>query len=306
MLQYRSHLPVAEFFAAELAARSDVRARYEALGGVMVKSAKVGDTEFRAQCNPSRVVSTSAAVDAASLAARPCFLCRSNRPAAQASLSVGDYELLVNPFPIFSRHFTIPSVSHTPQRIAGRMADMACWAAMMPGYTIFYNGPRCGASAPDHMHFQAGNADALPLPQMSRSAVMATEGPGWTVYADAGAVIPAFGIEAEGAEETGEAFSWLYAAMAGDDSEEPMMNILCGCLGGRIVAVVIPRKAHRPDFYGTGEGQVLISPASADLGGVFVFPRISDFTAADAAMLSEVIRQVCVNPEYIRSIAERL
>ena len=136
---------------------------YSNLAGVLTKSFSFGDFEVKVQFNPARIVSSGAKVDAKTIAERKCFLCAANRPAEQKSVEFGDYEILVNPFPIFPKHFTIPRKEHVDQQIKPYFADMLQLAEVLDNYLIFYNGPRCGASAPDHMHFQAGTKDFLPL-----------------------------------------------------------------------------------------------------------------------------------------------
>ena len=149
---------------------------FGALEGVEVRRVEMPGWTLKVQFNPARIVSSGAKVDARSLAERPCFLCEANRPAEQRGLEWGDgrYTVLVNPFPIFPRHLTIPATAHTPQRIKGRVADMLRLAGELEGYTVFYNGPRCGASAPDHMHFQAGNSDFLTIAAALEDAELQT------------------------------------------------------------------------------------------------------------------------------------
>jgi ATP adenylyltransferase/5',5'''-P-1,P-4-tetraphosphate phosphorylase II len=138
---------------------------YAALAGVKVKRFEVNGREVQVQFNPARIVSSAAKVDDKSLSERRCFLCAANRPVEQEGLAWGDlYTILVNPFPIFPRHLTIPSNNHKPQRIKGRIGDMLGLAADLHDFVIFYNGPKCGASAPDHCHFQAGSKGLMSLP----------------------------------------------------------------------------------------------------------------------------------------------
>lgn len=139
------------FFERQLRLWPEVAARFAALNNVEIK--RVGD--YTVQFNPARAVSTAAKVDAASIAARPCFLCAANRPAQQLALEWEDMEILVNPFPIFPGHLTIAAKNHSPQSLLGRAAQMRRLSRELPGYTIFFNGAKSGASAPDHMHFQA-------------------------------------------------------------------------------------------------------------------------------------------------------
>ncbi len=291
---------IEDFFSSQLEEWSEAAARYDALGGVEVKDIAVGDRIFRAQYNPARILSTSAKVDAASLSVRPCFLCAENRPACQRGMDLGNYELLVNPFPIFPRHFTIPAKRHIAQSIVGRMADMAALAGMMPGYTVFYNGPRCGASAPDHMHFQAGNTDFLSMPVPGHALSIAT-GSGWGIYAYPYDAVPFIRIKAATPQSAAEAFDRLYRA-ADIGTGEPMMNILCTAVPDSGVEIdVIPRKAHRPDFYGDASGRILVSPASVDLAGVFIFPRKQDFDCADDTMILRTLQQVCLSSADLKN-----
>ncbi|MDE5661767.1 MAG: DUF4922 domain-containing protein, partial [Muribaculaceae bacterium] len=152
------------FIAQQVAEWPQAAGNYDALKGVEVKEIALPGWTIKVQFNPARMVSSAAKVDAASLKARKCFLCAENRPDVQRGIDWEEnYTILVNPFPIFPRHLTIPDKRHTDQLIAGRAADMMRLATALEGYTVFYNGPRCGASAPDHMHFQAGNSDFLTL-----------------------------------------------------------------------------------------------------------------------------------------------
>lgn len=283
----------AKFLEEQLAAWPMAAGNFAALANVRVKEVQACRMPMKVQFNPARIVSSGAKVDAASLKARPCFLCEANRPAEQmqidlAAEGIPGYWLLVNPFPIFPRHFTIPAKEHTPQRIAGRIADMIAIARAMPDYTIFYNGPRCGASAPDHMHFQAGNSDFLPLVQTGHAPYALT-------------------IKGS-ADEIEDKFIRLYAALPiADGDEEPMLNILCTCHYGRVTMTVVPRKKHRPACYGneTPE-QMLLSPASVDMGGAFITPLEKDFERLDGPMIENVIDELCLSRAEIRDLRKHL
>lgn len=286
---YFSREYLVDYHRRQLEQWPDAAAAFAALEGVETREVDVDGFTFILQHNPARARSTAAKVDAASLAARPCFLCGSNRPAEQMSqrFDVGhEFELLVNPFPIFPLHFTIPSVHHEPQSITAKggpvPADMFVMARRMPGMAVFYNGPRCGASAPDHMHFQAVEADRLPL-------VRAVEERPGTLPMEVRYII------ADNAAEAQAEFAGIVAELAGRQEnkgeDEPRMNVIATYRDGEYRVIVIPRKAHRPDFYGTGDGQFLLSPASVDLGGVLVIPSAEDFKAIDAAVIKELIAQ---------------
>lgn len=299
---------IAEFFDNQLAAWPMARGNFEALKGVEVKDVKVDGMDFKVQFNPARIVSSGAKVDAASLAKRPCFLCEKNRPAEQYGIDRdGRFTILLNPFPIFPRHFTIPANEHTLQKIEGRMADMIALAAELPDYTVFYNGPRCGASAPDHMHFQAGNTDFLTLPAALEDAeqkVVTTDGASVLALVDS-LPLKLFVIDAANAEEGSRLFGALYAALPVPEGEyEPMLNILAWATPAGVRVAVVPRKRHRPSFYGTeGDACMLISPASVDMGGVFITPRPEDFARFDADTVRRLLDELCLTTEEINAIA---
>ena len=301
---------IAGFFETQLAAWPMAAANFEALGGVKVKELDVNGMPFKVQFNPARMASSGAKVDAASLKARPCFLCEKNRPEVQIGIEWNDrYTILVNPFPIFHRHLTIPDTSHTDQLIAGRIADMMGLAAELNGYTVFYNGPRCGASAPDHMHFQAGNSDFLTIAPAIENAELKT------IAADGDATlslvdtlpVKAFVIDAADHSAGERLFGRLLEAMPVPEGErEPMLNLLCYSTPAGERLVVIPRKRHRPACYGTDNGCMLISPASVDVGGVFITPRPEDFERMDQAAIASILDEVCLTAEEIGEIASHV
>ncbi len=301
------------FIQAQLERWPMAKANFDALAGVEVKQLDVDGMPFKVQFNPARIASSGAKVDAASRKARKCFLCAENRPSEQIGMEWGGrYIILINPFPIFPRHLTIPDVSHTDQLIIGRIADMMRLSTELNNYTIFYNGPRCGASAPDHMHFQAGNSDFLTLAPTLEAADLSVlysdpSGHNRLSYAP-GLPVKVFVIDSDSPEKGAEIFSKVYDALPVPEGEkEPMMNLLCWATESGTRLVVVPRKRHRPSFYGTeGPGTMLISPASVDVAGVFITPRPEDFAAIDAAKIREVLDEVCLSEEEISEIAKNI
>lgn len=305
----------------QLAGWPEAARRYRDLREVQTKEITIGGMPVRVQYNPARAVSTLARTDAASIAARSCFLCRGNRPQQQVALPFEGcdgrrYEILVNPFPIFPEHFTIPAVDHVPQRIAGRFPDMLRLAEAFPDMTVFYNGPESGASAPDHFHFQMGCKGFLPVERhfglLGPKTVMR---PGAAAIALTSAYIPGLPvITAPDAESAEAAFLRVLRSLpVSPRTGEPQINILCWTerntcaesrnshgnisrerTAGNIIfrVLVIPRKAHRPSCYYAPEGEaVRISPASVDLGGVFIVPVDEDFRRTDAGVLQNIIRE---------------
>ncbi len=302
---------VNDFIAAQIAEWPQAAGNFAALADVKVKDLDVDGMHIKVQFNPARMVSSAAKVDAASLKARKCFLCQENRPDVQRGISWNDrYTILVNPFPIFPRHLTIPDDTHTDQLISNRIADMMKLASELDEYTVFYNGPRCGASAPDHMHFQAGNSDFLTIEDNLEGAelkVIAEDGDNTLALVDS-MPMKVFVIDAVSPEDGQKMFDRLYAAIPVPEGEkEPMMNILCYATPKGIRLVVIPRKRHRPSFYGTeGDGCMLISPASVDMGGVFITPRPQDFDTIDASTILRIFDELCLSQDEIEDIARNI
>lgn len=299
------------FIASQIAEWPQAAGNFEALKGVKVKEVELPGWTVKVQFNPARIVSSSAKVDAKSLKERKCFLCAENRPSVQRGIDWGGkYTILINPFPIFPRHLTIPDRTHTDQLIADRIADMMQLASELADYTVFYNGPKCGASAPDHMHFQAGNSDFLTLGTALEDAelkTIATDGEATLALVDS-LPLKVFVIDATDPAAGQRLFERLYAAIPVPEGEkEPMMNLLCYATPAGVRLVVIPRKRHRPSFYGTeGEGTMLLSPASVDMGGVFITPLEKDFNALDAEKITQVLDELCLSTAEINTIAENV
>lgn len=304
---------IAEFIDSQIAVWPQAAGNFEALKGVRVKDVNLPGWTVKVQFNPARIVSSSAKVDAKSLKERKCFLCAANRPEVQTGIEWGDrYTVLVNPFPIFPRHLTIPDNSHTDQLITGRIADMVRLASELEDYTVFYNGPRCGASAPDHMHFQAGNSDFLTLAPALEDAefkTVATDGDATLALVDT-LPLKVFVVDtpSDQPDAAERLFARLYAAIPVPEGEkEPMMNLLCYPTPAGVRLVVIPRKRHRPSFYGTeGEGTMLLSPASVDMGGVFITPLEKDFNALDADTIIKILDELCLTAAEINEIASNV
>jgi len=299
------------FINAQLAEWPLAAANFKALENVEVKEIDMPGMPMKVQFNPARIVSSGAKVDAASLKARKCFLCDANRPSEQRGISWGGrYTILVNPFPIFPRHLTIPDNSHTLQLIKGRIADMARLVSELSGYTVFYNGPKCGASAPDHMHFQAGNSDFLTIGDAVENAELQTiaEADGAILSLAAGLPLNVFVIDSTSAESAEIIFDRLYEALpVGEGDTEPMMNVLCYATAAGVRTLVVPRKKHRPSFYGTeGSECMLLSPASVDMGGVFITPRREDFERLDSDIIRRVFDELCLSKDEIDAIAAKL
>jgi hypothetical protein len=258
------------------------------------------------------MVSAAAKVDALSIGARPCFLCAQNRPVEQKPLSLDeDFDLLVNPFPIFSRHFTLAHKGHCRQEITGRLRQMLHFAQLLPDDVVFYNGPKCGASAPDHAHFQSGNAALLPLvadPEnaFSRFGKLLIDRD-LKLWAIEDGFRRFWYAEAKNPDEIVACMELLFSELPIKDGEyEPGMNLLARFENTMYKFWVYPRAKHRPWQYDAAEAdRLLISPASVEFGGLIPLAREEDFWKMDAELLRNVLHQVgisAVDFEYYSDI----
>ncbi len=250
-------------------------------------------TALRVQCNPARMVSTGASIDKASIAARPCFLCHANRPEEQRCLALNEsFEWLVNPFSILRGHYTIASTTHRRQNIIEAYDSLIQAVKALPEeYIVFYNGPKCGASAPDHLHLQAGIGTGIPLVEYAKSI---------TDMGHLQAIAP-FGYQAyliRNAEGT-DTFGQLYNQLPIPEGEyEPRINVVAFHKGEQVNLIVIPRRAHRPRCYtAEGESKYLISPGALDMCGLLVTPRAEDYERLSISQALDILCEVGVRTE---------
>lgn len=296
---------------SQLAVWAMAQSNFNALSGVKVKDLDFGKFAIKVQFNPARIQSSAAKVDAKTIQERKCFLCPQNLPEVQKGVAFGeDYQVLVNPFPIFPQHFTIPTFAHTDQLISGRYGDMLDMAKAMDAFTFFYNGPKCGASAPDHAHFQAGNKGFLPLEQdiniVDKTLVLSADN--LEVYTLDNYLRTGFLIVGSDRDAIVATFDKIYSLLSIPEGEkEPMLNLLTWFEDGKWYCGVFPRKLHRPScFFAEGDANILISPASVDLGGVFITPLEKDFDKITKEDVEKIFEEISVDAETIQSIANNL
>ena len=300
------------FFVQQLETWDDARTRYRQLTNIRQKTMPDGDFMLKAQWNPARIVSTGASIDKNTIASRPCFLCKENRPECQIAMPIGEsMSLLVNPFPILPMHFTLPDNHHTPQTIVDSYGKMFDLVERYSGILVFYNGPKCGASAPDHMHLQAGKGFRLPLqddwPRLNGDLeVIAGTAKGDTLSLLKDYIYKAFVIRSRTKKGDTELFRRLYRALPADNPE-PMMNILSWMEDGEHVTVVIARRKHRPDcYFAQGEEQMIVSPGSIDMGGLVITPREDDFNRITAEKAAQILQEVSATDEEIEKIIAKI
>ncbi|MEW6651914.1 MAG: DUF4922 domain-containing protein [Bacteroidota bacterium] len=272
---------------------------YSSLASVQIKKFEFDNFSIEAHFNPGRIISSSAKVDSKSINERPCFLCPKNLPADQKAIKlIGDYLILVNPFPIFTKHFTVPTIQHKPQQIKTEIGNMLTISSMLgKDYSVFYNGPKCGASAPDHLHFQAGNfgfmkidTDFAALSKSNLKVVFETNDLRTSLFTNC--LRNFIAVESSSISAIVNQFAKIYSALSDVDGEEPLMNLIC-TFENAWRLLIFPRSKHRPTyFFEEGGKKILISPAAVDMGGVLIFPREEDFAKTTRELIVDVFSQV--------------
>ena len=301
--------PLQRFFDRQLDTWSDVCRRYRELNNVKTRELSTDTFTVILQWNPARIVSTGAKIDNHSINDRPCFLCAQNRPTEQLKRTIdGKWELLVNPFPILPMHFTLPTLKHRPQTIKDMYGEIYRLLEDYPELMVFYNGPKCGASAPDHAHLQAGVPSVLPLmdswQRMAREltpVVSLSESDNISIINDY--PYSALVIRSHTREAGERLFRQLYAALpCRDDESEPMMNIVSWHRDGEFISVIFPREKHRPDCF----GEVLVSPGAIDMAGLMITPREEDFYSLTAEQAIAILQEVSLSKDAFTALIERL
>lgn len=302
---------ISRFFNRQLDVWTDARHRFRDLKHVETRQFS---DQLKLQWNPARIVSTGAKIDKKTLGERPCFLCDKNRPKEQMSKQIDEkFHLLVNPFPILPVHFTIPARKHQPQLIYKNYGEMHRFISLHSDLMVFYNGPKCGASAPDHLHFQAGTNGILPLQtnwqRLSRNLtdiISLNDEEKISVVRDF--LVPAFVIISKSAESDEALFRRLYKAMPqrGDETE-PMMNIISWRKGEEFISVVIPREKHRPEaYFAEGDAQFVVSPGALDMSGLIITPREEDFRKLTEEKALSLLQECGVSEEKMNAIIAKL
>jgi hypothetical protein len=302
-------------FAQQKKAWPQLSSGYDALGAVESRTIDLNGFSVQLQYNPQRITSTVAKVDPASLKKRPCFLCPKNLPAAQKGISYRrEFLVLCNPFPIFNPHYTICHTQHIPQLIDESLTGFLQLAADLgPNFVVLYNGALCGASAPDHLHFQAVPAGVmpieaalcaerkhLPIKDSEGVSVTASRSPGWSV-------ITVEGNERAGVEVLLRRVMAAMRSVLSPSAGEPMMNLCGSYRDSRWRMIVFPRRRHRPDvYYRREEERILVSPGAADMGGLIVAPREVDFRRLDEVLIRTIFDDVSPDEDALNRIMAAL
>ncbi|MEI7672340.1 MAG: DUF4922 domain-containing protein [Deltaproteobacteria bacterium] len=304
-----------------------LRAGYAALDMRRERLLEAGGLVVVLQCNPQRIVSTQANIDIAAIQSRPCFLCHANLPVSQQTIVYRRHFLvLCNPFPIVARHFTIAHRVHRPQSLQGVLPTFLQLARdFHPDYALLYNGPQSGASAPDHLHFQAlpwGSMPVLNEGVESTTTLLVKNGVSLGKKIDG--VRTAWLVEGTDAQKIVALLRLILQAMQREQSpppeppagfqagaplqkSEPMLNLLCRYAERRWRVLIFPRRKHRPDvFYRSGAERIMVSPGAVEMSGVLVLPREEDYNRLDAALLVQIFQEITLGEEMMDEIVRAL
>ena len=275
----------------------------EALGSITTKKFYFDNRHVIVQANPGRFISTSAKVDPQSIAKRPCFLCPESLPPAERGIASGDFVLLPNPYPILCSHLTIAFNRHEPQRIAGHIPEfIALVKELGPAMFLLYNGPRCGASAPDHMHFQACAGGGVPLFEQLPSTII-NGGIEPLAIGGRNLLAGSFADAADAADFIGRSLAALQTITG--EPEEPMLNIVARFSSGRYSIAFFPRAKHRSArYFAPPDRRLSISPAAMEMAGIVVVAEATHFDRVDAEAVRTIYREVTLGPDLFSRLAK--
>ena len=299
---------ITEMFSRELELRGRAFVNYGALDQVEVKDMTIDGFPAKLFFNPARVRSVMADVSPEALQKRACFLCPDGLEPLQLT-TVWDsptgqtYFIRVNPFPIFNHHFTISSAIHERQTFAPHMESMLHLAQAMPEMSIFYNGPMCGASAPDHMHFQAVPRHSMPIEDHFdtnyANAVLVQEPDLQSHLATLEKVLSMASIP-ENASQTGS----LTAGATRTEEWEPRWNIISWyepasspnsliASSPKFNTIVFFRRESRPQcFFAPENERILFSPGTVEMGGIGIVANRESFDRITPEVLRSMIQEV--------------
>lgn len=293
-----------EFYKTQFQTWNEAKKNYEALNRVRRRTMTMGDLPVSVQCNPARARSTSADVSAKTISERPCFLCAKNRPKEQlAGTAIPDFEILINPYPILPVHFTIASKEHAPQ--SAMPLEMVDFVNMLPLCAAFFNGASAGASAPDHLHFQAVLKEELPLlhqVELRHTHEMAAVVPS----ADLGDFPMGFisiiiRPDLTGMELLASVPKWGGVTEDAHKNSTLVNNIVWKDSSGLLRILVFPRKTHRPKCYHSQrEDKRLVSPGALDMAGLIITPAEGDFERLTASEIQNIYEEVGLTPPETR------
>ncbi len=294
-----------------------------ALRNAQTQNFKIHGSQVIAQCNPARLASASSRVDEKSLAARACRLCPDQLPDQQRSIPYGrNWLVLCNIAPLFEPHFTVIAREHQPQRLEPALDVLLEMARDIHGaYTVFYNGPRCGASLPDHLHIQAARSGVTPFERrlaMQLCGYRNHNGNQWIDWLRTGHVRlgvtrmkncrPAVVLAGRSQQALSDSLREVIEQIGHvhPAEPEPMVNLFATYIDECWLAWLFPRQTHRPDFYGRDDARFLISPGAVDMAGLLIVPRPDDFQRLTPEIVQSLYDQVLLPEKQFMNLRNRL
>ena len=294
---------------------------FRALKNVRVREVEVGGLTVKLQFNPARIVSSAAKLSKEEIAKRKCFLCRENRPDVQSFIKFEGrkgkkYHILVNPYPIFPDHLVIAMNRHVDQSIWNRYVDMLDLARKYNDFTFFYNGPKSGASAPDHHHFQGAPQGLMPL-ENDVDALIASNGEALKyvssvqdadLYHYDRFTNGVFVLRAKTSKSAAKMFYRLLdCAEIKEGESEPQINLFTYYRDGEFRSIIVFRRSHRSHHYfSDGPDHLTMSPGCADMAGVFIVPVEEEYDKITPELLGEMLQEVSVPKEEQDRVIWRL
>lgn len=302
-----------ELFRQQAASFELARKNFTNLQHAIYRNISFDKFNINIQFNPDRILSTNAKIDKATLQNRKCFLCPDYMPTDQKGLSYTDrYHIYINPYPIFNKHFTVPASSHSPQLIENRFGDMLDLAYDLQDYTLFYNGPQCGASAPDHFHFQIAPRQIMPIESDTENESIVRpliQEDYYSVSTIDNYLRKIIILKASDRELLIRLFTRI-TTLTGQLTpyeQEPRQNILAWFDNCQWTVCLLPRKLLRPwQFFAERDEKILFSPGCVDMGGLVIAPRMEDFERYDHALLTDLFGQVTITDDTWKELEKSL
>ena len=308
------HNKIELFFQSQIKEWDLLKQNYNSLKNLNTRNIHIDSEEITLQHNPCRVKSTNAKIDDSSIKARACFLCEKNLPFQQAKYPINkEFYLLCNPYPIFKNHYTLPLIKHNKQEINSYLIQFFDITKKLENFVIFYNGPKCGASAPDHMHFQAIPQNTVSLFDFCNKEMLKNNSnhilyTSKTIKCFNSALSNFIYIESNDLTKAINSFKLIYNILPIHENEyEPRLNILARYYNNNWQIIIIPRKKHRPkEFFYEDTKQIKISPASIDFAGVIIIPNTSNFKSINANIIKEIYSQLTYNSSEFLEIINKI
>ena len=303
------------FIKQQIASWPELKTALQNLDEQIIKPVFLSELQVQLHHTPHRIKSSASKVDKKSISERPCFLCTDNLYEKQLAMTYHENWLILNnPFPIFKDHLVVSHKAHLLQDIKDALPAMINFVQDTDfSFSAFYNGPACGASAPDHLHFQACKKNDLPI--IGQLKKIFSVDPSQIQIIDQNSSITSYtgtldkrGVFVCTSEEKEAILSRLHQVLSYLKSlthspEEPLINIIISGTENTFTAIMFPRKAHRPEcFFREDSGKFLVSPGAVDVAGSIILPLKADYDRMDRNLLLNIFSEVCLDHSIFQNL----